>query len=35
VRFPGIKIARSKGGIGWVPMLDDRLDDVAHHSAQG
>ncbi len=26
LRFPNIKIALSEGGIGWVPMLLDRLD---------
>jgi predicted TIM-barrel fold metal-dependent hydrolase len=35
VRFPGIDIALSEGGIGWVPMLLDRLDYVMAHSAQG
>jgi predicted TIM-barrel fold metal-dependent hydrolase len=35
VRFPGISIALSEGGIGWVPMLLDRLDYVMTHSAQG
>jgi predicted TIM-barrel fold metal-dependent hydrolase len=34
LRFPGIKIAMAEGGIGWVPMLLDRLDYVVHHSAQ-
>ncbi|TMC51337.1 MAG: amidohydrolase [Chloroflexi bacterium] len=35
VRFPEIRIAMSEGGIGWVPMLLDRLDYVMTHSAQG
>lgn len=35
VKFPAIKIALSEGGIGWVPMLLDRLDYVTDHSAQG
>ena len=26
VRFPGLKIAMSEGGVGWIPMLVDRLD---------
>jgi len=26
MRFPGIKIAMSEGGIGWVPMLLDRIE---------
>jgi predicted TIM-barrel fold metal-dependent hydrolase len=34
LRFPGIKVAMAEGGIGWVPMLLDRLDYVVHHSAQ-
>lgn len=32
VRFPQLKIAMSEGGIGWVPMLLDRLDHVVTHS---
>jgi len=35
VRFPKLQIALSEGGIGWVPMLLDRLDYVMSHSAQG
>jgi predicted TIM-barrel fold metal-dependent hydrolase len=35
VRFPGLNIALSEGGIGWVPMLLDRLDYVMSHSAKG
>jgi predicted TIM-barrel fold metal-dependent hydrolase len=35
VRFPGIKVALSEGGIGWVPMLMDRADYVLDHSASG
>jgi predicted TIM-barrel fold metal-dependent hydrolase len=34
LRFPRIKVAMAEGGIGWVPMLLDRLDYVVHHSAQ-
>lgn len=34
-RFPEIKIAFSEGGIGWVPMLIDRIDYVLDHSATG
>ncbi len=34
-RFPNIKIAFSEGGIGWVPMLIDRIDYVMDHSAVG
>jgi len=29
VRFPEIKIAMSEGGIGWVPMLVDRIEYMA------
>ncbi len=35
IRFPGLRIAMSEGGIGWVPMLMDRADYVVHHSASG
>jgi predicted TIM-barrel fold metal-dependent hydrolase len=35
VRFPTIKIAMSEGGIGWVPMLLDRLDNVVDRSGYG
>jgi predicted TIM-barrel fold metal-dependent hydrolase len=28
LRFPTLKIAMSEGGIGWVPMLIDRLDNM-------
>jgi len=35
IRFPRLNIALSEGGIGWVPMLLDRLDYVMAHSAQG
>ena len=35
LRFPGLKIALSEGGIGWVPMLMDRADYVVGHSASG
>jgi predicted TIM-barrel fold metal-dependent hydrolase len=31
--YPGLKIALSEGGIGWVPMALDRLDYVTEHSA--
>jgi len=34
-RFPGIRIAMSEGGIGWVPMLLDRIAYVRDHSASG
>jgi predicted TIM-barrel fold metal-dependent hydrolase len=34
-RFPGIKIAMSEGGIGWVAMLLDRLDNVVDRSGYG
>jgi predicted TIM-barrel fold metal-dependent hydrolase len=36
VRFPGIRIAMSEGGIGWVPMLLDRLAYMGrHHDTRG
>ncbi len=35
VRFPGLRVALSEGGIGWVPMLMDRADYVLDHSASG
>ncbi|MGI8492374.1 MAG: amidohydrolase family protein [Acidimicrobiales bacterium] len=35
VRFPGLRIAMSEGGIGWVVMLADRADYVLDHSASG
>jgi predicted TIM-barrel fold metal-dependent hydrolase len=35
LRFPGLAIAMSEGGIGWVPMLMDRADYVLRHSASG
>jgi predicted TIM-barrel fold metal-dependent hydrolase len=34
-RYPGIKIAMSEGGIGWVAMLADRLDNVVERSGYG
>jgi predicted TIM-barrel fold metal-dependent hydrolase len=33
-RFPGIKIALSEGGIGWVPMYMDRLEYMETHAGQ-
>ncbi len=35
VRFPNLNVALSEGGIGWVPMLMDRVDYVLDHSASG
>jgi len=35
VRFPELKVAMSEGGIGWVAMLIDRLDDLTAHSGHG
>ncbi len=35
LRFPTLNLALSEGGIGWVPMLLDRLDYVMEHSASG
>jgi predicted TIM-barrel fold metal-dependent hydrolase len=34
-RFPGLSIALSEGGVGWVNMLADRVDYVLDHSASG
>jgi len=33
-RHPDLKIALSEGGIGWVPMLMDRLDFMAGHAGK-
>lgn len=35
LRFPHLSIALSEGGMGWVPMLIDRVDFVMAHSASG
>ncbi|MFI1379588.1 amidohydrolase family protein [Embleya sp. NPDC020886] len=35
VRHPNLKIAMSEGGIGWVPMLVDRLDNIVDRSGYG
>lgn len=35
LRFPELRVAFSEGGIGWVPMLLDRLDYVMDHSGSG
>ena len=35
LRFPRLAIAMSEGGLGWVPMLLDRVDYVLSHSASG
>jgi hypothetical protein len=34
-RYPEIKIAMSEGGIGWVAMLLDRLDNIIDRSGYG
>jgi predicted TIM-barrel fold metal-dependent hydrolase len=34
-RYPELKIAMSEGGIGWVAMLIDRLDDIMTRSGYG
>jgi predicted TIM-barrel fold metal-dependent hydrolase len=34
-RFPDIRIAMSEGGIGWVAMLLDRLDNIVDRSGYG
>jgi len=35
LRHPELKIAMSEGGIGWVPMLLDRLDNIVDRSGYG
>ncbi len=35
VRHPGLKITMSEGGIGWVAMLLDRLDNIVDRSGYG
>jgi predicted TIM-barrel fold metal-dependent hydrolase len=35
LRLPGLKIAMSEGGIGWVAMLLDRLDNMVERSGYG
>lgn len=35
VRYPQVKIAMSEGGIGWVAMLLDRLDNIIDRSRYG
>jgi predicted TIM-barrel fold metal-dependent hydrolase len=35
LRFPKLAVALSEGGMGWVPMLMDRVDYVVAHSASG
>ncbi len=34
-KYPTLKIAMSEGGIGWVPMLLDRLENVVDRSGYG
>jgi predicted TIM-barrel fold metal-dependent hydrolase len=35
LRYPSLKIAMSEGGIGWVAMLLDRLDNIVDRSGYG
>ncbi len=35
VEYPDLKIAMSEGGIGWVAMLLDRLDNIVDRSGYG
>ena len=35
VRYPDLKVAMSEGGIGWVAMLIDRLDNIVDRSGYG
>ena len=34
-RYPGLKIAMSEGGIGWVAMLHDRLENIVDRAGYG
>jgi predicted TIM-barrel fold metal-dependent hydrolase len=34
-RYPGLKVAMAEGGIGWVAMLIDRLDNIIDRSGYG
>ena len=34
-RYPSVKFVMSEGGIGWVAMLMDRLDNITHRSGTG
>ena len=35
VRLPGLKVSMAEGGIGWVAMLIDRLDNIVDRSGYG
>jgi predicted TIM-barrel fold metal-dependent hydrolase len=35
VKYPNLKVAMSEGGIGWVAMLIDRLDNIIDRSGYG
>jgi hypothetical protein len=35
LEYPGLKVAMSEGGIGWVAMLIDRLDNIVDRSGYG
>ncbi len=35
VRYPDVRIAMSEGGIGWVAMLHDRLENIVDRSGYG
>jgi predicted TIM-barrel fold metal-dependent hydrolase len=35
VRIPGLKVSMAEGGIGWVAMLLDRLDNIVDRSGYG
>ncbi|MCH2171431.1 amidohydrolase [Myxococcota bacterium] len=35
VKFPEVKISMAEGGIGWVAMLLDRVDNIMHRSGYG